>query len=126
MCSIYQNYKNDIDKCVSTDSVTISGVINLFKLICDIKINSIAKNTECLHDMETRLKSACRISCLEKILGVGAPQIYELIDSDEDKFPQKCRGLIRKSLEVTIRASEHEIPKVHEEIGLEKESGRPF
>ena len=34
---------------------------------------------------------------LEKILGVGAPQIYELIDSDEDKFPQKCRGLIRKS-----------------------------
>lgn len=29
-------------------------------------------------------------------------------------------------VEVTIRASEHEIPKVHEEIGLEKESGRPF
>ena len=29
-------------------------------------------------------------------------------------------------VEVTIRTSEHEIPKVHEEIGLEKESGRPF
>jgi hypothetical protein len=29
-------------------------------------------------------------------------------------------------VEVTIRASEHEIPKIREEIGLEKEAGKPF